>query len=112
VSRRPLHLDLTMSCIVDDDAAYHEEVGCRQRFKKVRGVFGRVVGTFARVIWFSFSARSVSPSVQHIEQCMSETHEEHGKDHEEPYDLLGDVDDDVDGSPERLDDSQLKYLPE
>jgi hypothetical protein len=41
---------------------------------------------------------------------MGETHEEHGEDKEEPHDLLGDVDDDVDGSPERLDDSQLKYL--
>jgi len=42
---------------------------------------------------------------------MSEAHEEHCEDQEEPYDLLGDVDKDVDGSSERLDDSQLKYLP-
>jgi len=48
--------------------------------------------------------------VQHIEQCMSVTDEEHGKDNEKPDDLLRDVDDNIDGSSQWFDDSQLKYL--
>jgi hypothetical protein len=34
-----------------------------------------------------------------------ETHEEHSEDKKEPNDLLGDVDDDVNGPPEWCDDS-------
>lgn len=41
---------------------------------------------------------------------MRETHKEDDKDHEEPSNLLGDVDDRVDSYSERFDDSQLKYL--